>query len=580
MKEPDRIIHKILQKHKNSALIEEAFAFAKEAYKEKVRISGENYIFHATRVAAMLDNMGVDETTLAFALLHDILDNQDEAARNAQQLTIEKKFGKEMFRLMDNISKLARIRYSLEINVKDKKTPSKDRIENTRRMFLAIAGDVRVIVVELAARLDGLKFLGALSEEKQRVYALETLRVFVPLASRLGLSQLKRQLEDDSFAYLFPDKFNEVKGNIEAQYEAREKYLRKFIGQLQKIFKKERVKVIEINFRTKSYWSTYRKLLRKKDFNKIYDLLALRIITDNVEHCYKILGVIHKYFSPLSEEINDYIAHPKKNGYRSLHTTVRSKEGKITEIQIRTPKMHEEAEFGVCAHWAYKENIHLPSTGEEYGWVKEAKKFREHFSINFFENQVFAFTPRGDVIGLPKDSTPVDFAYAIHSEIGDHCAEAKVNGKIVPLSQKLQNGDIIEITTSKTKTPSKDWLRFVKTSFARGHIKKATEEPPSRFKFPIPGFITKRLSEFTAARKKEKEAKVRIEKEKPNQIYLAGQKGILIRVAKCCNPTSRDKVKAYLAPHRAAVLHRTSCPIFRKISEKFPEKIIDASWSS
>jgi RelA/SpoT family (p)ppGpp synthetase len=399
------------------------------------------------------------------------------------------------------------------------------------------------------------------------------------VASRLGLSEIRRSLEDISFSYLLPDRYEWVKTNIKEQYEERERHLKKTILRLKKIFKKERVNILNINYRTKSYWSTYQKLLRHDmDFNKIHDLLALRIIAPDVESCYKILGIIHKHFKPISEEINDYIAKPKSNGYRSLHTTVFSDEKEITEIQIRTEEMQKEAEFGICAHWSYKEKINLAKEGKDFEWMKNAPEFWKTFKIDFFSNQIFAFTPKGDVIVLPRGSTPVDFAYAVHSDIGNHCDSAKIGNKIVQLNHILDNGDIVEITINKNKNPSKDWLRFVKTSFARSNIKKLTSENEPKFKFPIPGFIKRKFAEFSEAAKKKKSEKALVKKEGIKHIYLAGQKGMLIHLAKCCNPQPGDKVKAFLSQRRAAVLHVTTCSNFKRIKEKFPEKIIDASW--
>ena len=371
------------------------------------------------------------------------------------------------------------------------------------------------------------------------------------------------------------------------------KHLKKFISHIKKILKKEHIKFLEISYRTKSYWSTYQKLIRHNvDFDKIHDLLALRIITTDIESCYRILGVIHKYFKPISEEINDYIAHPKTNGYRSLHTTIFSEQtighpsvstpvhGKITEIQIRTQEMQKEAEHGICAHWSYKEKINIKKEAGNFDWMKNAPEFWKTFKINFFSNQVFTFTPKGDVIVLPKGSTSVDFAYAVHSDIGNHCESAKINGKIVQLNHILENGDIVEISVNKNRKPSEDWLKFVKTSFAKSHIKKLIEQskPGPGFKFPLPSFIRRKITEFSEASKKRQEEKQKVKEQNLKQIYLAGQKGMLIHIAKCCNPKPGDKVQAYLAQSRSAVLHKISCNNFKKLSAKSPEKVIDASW--
>lgn len=572
-------IQKLIKRSSEPKLIREAFEFAKEAYKNKNTASGENYIYHVMRVADMLDKMGLDPTTIAFGILHDVADDKSDAIREVEIKAIEKKFGREVGQLIKKISKLRKIRYSLEINIKAKKKFTREKIENIRRMFLAIAGDLRVVLVELISRLDGLSFLNYLPEDRQKLHSIETLQIFVPIANRLGLSEIRRKLEDISFSYLFPKRYNWLKKNIKEEYEEREKYLKKFITHLKKILKKERIKAIDINYRAKSYWSTYKKLYaHDMDFGKIHDLLALRIIVDNVESCYKILGIIHKHFMPISEEINDYIAKPKPNGYRSLHTTIFSGEEKITEIQIKTSQMHKEAEYGICAHWAYKEKIELEEEDENFEWTKNMPEFWKNFKIDFFPKKIFAFTPKGDILALPKDATIVDFAYAVHSEIGNRCEFAKIDGKIMPLNHILKNGDVVEITTNKNKNPSKDWLRFVKTSLARSHIKKMTGQDKSGFKFPIPGFIKRSIAEITEKVKKKKEEKEIIKKEKPAQIYLAGEKGMLIHIARCCNPQPGDKVKAYLSQRRAAVLHGTSCDNFKKIAEKFPDKIIDASW--
>src|SRR3989344_2548812 len=263
------------------------------------------------------------------------------------------------------------------------------------------------------------------------------------------------------------------------------------------------------------------------DFESIHDLLAVRVIVKDIECCYRALGVIHNHFKPISEDIDDYIAKPKPNGYRALHTTIYSDADKITEIQIKTGEMQKEAEYGICAHWSYKENIDLKIRSKNYEWVQDVSEFWKNFKIDFLPDRVFAFTPKGDIISLPKDSTPVDFAYAVHSDIGNHCEFAKINGKIVQLNRPLENGDIVEISVNKNKKPSKDWLRFIKTSLAKSHIKKLTEET-SGFKLPIPTFIRRKIVEISEARKKKVEEKLKLKREKPRQVVVAGQKGMLI----------------------------------------------------
>lgn len=572
-------IKKIIIKNPNPELIEAAFEFAKEAYKEKFRLSGENYIEHAKRVAFYLDRMGLDPTTIAFGLLHDAVDDMPVASQKTNLTEIEKKFGKEIAFLIEKISGLAKLRYSLEVNIKDGKIISKDKIENLRRMFLALAGDLRVALVELVSRLDGLNLLHYLPQDQQKLYALETLQVFVPVANRLGLGEIRRNLEDLSFSYLFPERYKWLENNIKSKYEEREKELKKFIPHLKKILVKERIKFSDIDYRAKSYWSTYKKLLKKDmDFDRVHDLMALRVVVQDIESCYKTLGIIHKYYKPLSEDIDDYVAKPKQNGYRSLHTTIFFEGEKISEIQIRTGQMHKEAEYGVCAHWSYKEKIDLKKNKGNFEWMEGASEFWKTFKIDFFKNQVFALTPKGDVIVLKNGSTAVDFAYAIHSEIGNHCELAKANGKIVSLSYVLENGDIVEIVINKKRKPSQDWLKFVKTNLAQSHIKKAVAHDNSIFNLPLPGFIKRKIAEISEIAKKKNEEKQRVKKEKPRQIYLAGQKGMLVNIAKCCSPEPGDKVQAYLTKHRSAVLHRISCKNFQKLAEKFPERVIEANW--
>jgi len=597
-------IEKIISKSNNPKLIADAFEFASKAYEGKSRLSGENYIFHATRVASTLDKMNLDSTTIAFGLLHDVLDDIPISGRKSEIKDLENKFGKEIAGLVEKISELAKIRYSLDVGIKSKKKFTKEKIENLRRMFLALSGDIRVVLLELISRLDGLDFLHYLPEDHQKLYALETLQIFVPIAGRLGMSEIRRKLEDMAFSYLFPNKYKWVKENVKEQYEEREKYLKKFIPHLQKIFRKERIVVLDMNYRAKSYWSTYQKLLKHDmDFNRIHDLLALRIITKDVESCYRILGIVHKHFKPIHQEINDYIAHPKLNGYRSLHTTIFSSSpeffknyeisnaqnappqknkltegGKITEIQIRTEEMQKESEFGICAHWSYKEKINLKKDGRDFKWLEEAPDFWKTFKLDFFPDKVFCFTPKGDVIVLPKNSTPIDFAYTVHSDIGNHCETAKIGNKIVPLNHLLENVDIVYITVNKNKNPSKDWLSFVKSSLAKSHIKKATAKEQSKFSFLLPGFVRRKFAEISEAAQKKKEEKKLVEAGAARHIFLAGQKGMLIHIAKCCNPQPGDEINAYLAPNRATVLHKTSCSVFKKIVEKFPEKIVDASW--
>ncbi len=572
-------IEKLIKNSQNPKLIRDVFEFAKMAYKGKNRLSGENYIEHALRVASSLQDMGLDETTISAALLHDVIDDTPAAAKKKELAEIEKKFGGQTADLVEKVSKLGRIQYSLAFNLREKKALTKEKIESLRKMFIALAGDLRAILIELASRLDGLDYLNLLPAEQQKLHAIETLEIFSPVANRLGLGNIRRRLEDLSFSYLFPERYKWLHSQVKEHYEKRQKHLKKFIAKLKRMLMEEGVEFLTADSRAKSYWSTYQKLVRHNmDFGQIHDLMAVRIIVKNVEDCYKTLGIMHKHYKPISQEINDYIAKPKPNGYRSLHTTVFYAENEISEIQIRTEEMHKEAEYGVCAHWSYKEKINLKKSGADFEWLSGAEDFWKTFKIDFFPSQVFALTPKGDVIMMRKGSTPVDFAYAIHSQVGSHCESAKVGGKLVPLSYVLENGDIVEIITNKNKKPSLDWLKFVKTSLAHSLIKKAVSEGQPAFKFPLPGFIKRKLAEISEKAQKKRAEQKQIQKSKIPQIYLAGQKGMLVHIAKCCNPQAGDRVHAYITKHRAAVLHKNTCPNFRRLAEKFPDKIINAHW--
>ncbi|MEK7663885.1 MAG: HD domain-containing protein [Patescibacteria group bacterium] len=569
-------IQKLIKNSKDPKFIEEVFEFARKTYIGKKWLSGhDDYIDHTVRMALILQEMGIDETTIAASLLYGVADTSLFKKEDFVIEEIEKKFGKEVTYLVKKASELNKIYYSFTISKENQKTFTEEKNESLRKMFFAIAKDLRVILLKIASRVDGLERIKFISPEIREIYATETLQIFVPIANRLGLGEVKSKLEDLAFTNIYPEKFKWLEENIKEKYEKRKKYLERFIPKFKKILKHERIKFVDVSFRAKSYWSTYQKLQKyNMDIEKVHDLVALRVIVKDIESCYKTLGIIHKYYKPISEEIEDYIAKPKLNGYKSLHTIVFLEEGKVSEVQIRTEQMQKEAAYGICAHWIYKEKIKLGKNNEErYSWTKEIPEFWKTFKIDFFENQIFTFTPKGDVIVLPKGSTPVDFAYAIHSDIGNHCEAAKIDGKIITLSKPLNNGDIVEIITSKKKQPSVDWLKFVKTGFARSHIKKILFITFSPI-FSVPTFITKKI--FRIGEKPKKETQIK--KPKVAELYLGGQKGIAINFAKCCSPKPGDISKAFIGKYGPAVLHKTSCKNFQEIAQKFPEKIIDASW--
>jgi len=487
----EQIISKFLQSHPlaNTELIRKAYYFAKEAHEGQKRLNGDTRLEHVLQTTYSLAKLKLDSASLAAGLLHDVLEYSP-----IKLLKIKKEFGEEIAFLVEGITYIDKIKYE-----KKDKEPE-DQVENLRKIILAMAKDIRVIMIKLADRLHNMKTLYALPKEKQKRQALETLEIYAPLAHRLGIGELKGQLEDLSFPYIYPKECQDIMNQVENKYIENQKYLQKITPSIKKMLTKEGIRVIEIHSRTKHHYSLYKKLLRHDmDWHKIYDLVALRIIVPDIENCYAALGIIHKNWKPLIGRIKDYIAIPKHNGYQSLHTTVFCQNGKITEFQIRTSKMHEKAEGGIAAHWYYSENQGLKNyikntlfgqkpnketrqQIEELAWVKQLQEWqKEQFSspqefidslkINFLKNRIFVFTPKGTIVDLPEGSTPIDFAYQIHSDVGDQCIGAKIDNKLSSLQEPLQNGQVVEIMTQKNKKPNRDWLKFVKTSQARNRIK-------------------------------------------------------------------------------------------------------------
>lgn len=573
------LIKKIVKSNTDSNLVERAFEFAKKAHENQKRLSGEEYIQHPIKVAQFLTEMHLDPKAIAAGFLHDVPDDTAKTLKD-----IEKEFGKEVAFLVDGVSKLGKLRYpksGLEVkSAKERLAEPVDlRSENLRKMFFAMAKDLRVILIKLADRLHNMETLGSLPPEKQRRIALETMEIFAPLANRLGMGEMKGKLEDLAFPYLYPKEFEWLMKNVKEKYEEQQKYLEKIKPVFKKTLEKEEINPIDIHSRAKHYWSLYQKLLRyEMNLDKIHDLIALRVIVDDIKNCYKVLGVIHKFWRPLPGRIKDYIAFPKPNNYKAIHTTCFCVDGKITEFQIKSKEMHEEDEYGITAHWAYKEGIDSKTQRRQFAWVqqlmdwqKEASQsgeFLEILKIDFFKNRIFVFTPRGDVIDLPEGATPVDFAYAVHTDIGQHCSGARINGKIGNISQCLLNGDVVDILVDKNKKPSRDWLEFVKTSFARSRVKrflKITEKENS------PQALASRPKQYLPSARIKKSA---------GAVFLAGQSGIQANLAKCCEPKLEEEIKAYITKSRGASVHKIGCKNLIKAQKKWPQKIVEASWSN
>jgi GTP pyrophosphokinase len=477
---------------KSSALVKRGFEFAREAHKNQKRKNGEPYLNHLIATAKNLIEWGLDESTVTAGLLHDT--TEDTPTTLAQ---LKQNFGEEIAFLVDGVSKIGLVKYR----------GIESRVENMRKFILALSQDIRVVLIKLADRLHNMRTLEALPPQKQKRIALETMEIYAPLAYRLGMHRLSGELEDLAFPFIYPQEYRWLMDRVKEKYEEREKFAERLKPVLLDELAKNNINVIKIDSRAKRYTSLYKKLLKyEMNFDQVYDLMATRIIVPTVSDCYGALGVIHKAYPPLPKLFKDYIALPKPNGYQSLHTTVFGPENRITEVQIRTPEMHEQAEFGIAAHWAYQEHKNSKNyvrrgtasmaAAKELAWISQLREWQNNFTnpdefmqslkIDFFQDRILAITPSGEVIDLPAGSTPIDFGYAIHSAIGDTATGARVNGKIFPLNGELKSGDVCEIITQKNKLPSESWLEFVKTGTAKNHIRAALRQKENSLAKVVP----------------------------------------------------------------------------------------------
>ena len=452
-------------------LIQRAYELAESAHRGQTRVSGEAYIIHPLHVAQILTELHLDYETVSAALLHDVV--EDTIYTNEQ---MQEMFGEEVAMLIDGVTKLGRIQY---------KSKEEVQLENYRKMFLAMAKDIRVIMIKLADRLHNMRTLKYMREDKQKRIAKETIEIYAPLANRLGISNVKWELEDLCLRYLDPETYYDLVESVKQKRKERQTFIDDSIKQIKEKLAESNIKA-DISGRAKHFYSIYKKMKRdKKDISEIYDLSAVRVLVESVKDCYGVLGVIHAMWKPIPGRFKDYIAMPKSNGYQSLHTTVMTR-GYPLEIQIRTFAMHQVSEFGVAAHWKYKETGKSVGAGSEtdqkMSWLRQMvnlqqeytdpKEYFEAMKVDIFSDEVFVFTPKGDVIDLPKGSIPIDFAYRIHTEVGHHCVGAKINGKLVPLETKLRNGDIVSVLTNKANGgPSRDWLNIVASSETRSKIR-------------------------------------------------------------------------------------------------------------
>lgn len=459
------------------SVVERAFAFADEKHKTQKRNSGEPYINHPVRVATYLAENKYDYQVIAASLLHDTIEDTDTTYDDLYQL-----FGKEIADLVDGVTKISKITIKSKDKVFSDDELFVDQADNYRKLLVATAKDIRVIAIRLNDRLDNIKTVEYLKKHKIKFYARETIEIFAPIADRLGMGEMKGALEDYAFKYAYPEEYEKFIHETKSAYQNPKKVVAMTIPRVKRLLKQNEIDYIDVSGRAKHQYSLYLKLKKKHDIKQIFDIVALRIIVDNIENCYKALGTIHSLYEPLPGRIYDYIARPKDNGYQSLHTTVRDMDDNIFEIQIRTSEMHQFAEYGQASHWNYKDKTVGSGTKTAKSnneWLQELEKintvdektFIDTVKNELFSKRIFVFTPLGDIIDLPQGSSSIDFAYKIHSKLGDHCVGTKINDRLMPLNTKLETKDIVEIITNPKSSPKRNWLQFVKTSHAKNKIK-------------------------------------------------------------------------------------------------------------
>ncbi len=619
--------YELMYNEQQIKMLDAALDYATKMHAGQNRISGEPYITHPIAVANLLLDIGMDSPTIAAALLHDCVEDTPATSDDIKNL-----FGEEVCLLVTAVTKLEKIVF---------KSKEEEQAENFRRMFFAMAKDIRVILIKLADRLHNMRTIDALSQDRRVAMATETLDIYAPLASRLGLSFYKCELDDLCLKTLHPDAYNELVKEISLKRAERQDLVNHICETLRNTLKDLKING-QVSGRPKHFYSIYKKMVNQhKTFEQIYDLTAVRVIVESVRDCYEVLGVIHTMWKPIPGRFKDYIAVPKPNNYQSLHTTVMTTYGMPFEIQIRTYEMHKIAEYGIAAHWKYKENRNVDTDlDEKLQWLRgvmetekeqtaDSREFYEALKLDLYSGQVFVFTPRGDVIALPEGATPVDFAYTVHSEVGNKCVGAKVNNKIVPLETKLQTGDYVDIITSPTsKGPSRDWLRFVKTSSAKTKIraffkhemkdenikrgKELLEREAKNRGFALSSLMVQKwldvvMQRYSFSSVNDMFASVGYGAYTPNQILLKlidfykrenpeqpepqtfssttksdgqgiivkGHGDLLVRIAKCCSPVPGDAIIGFISRGRGVTIHRANCPNIKN-AESF--RLIEAHW--
>lgn len=648
MKEKEITIQDIIAKRKehsrkvDTKLIMKAYNLADGKHKNQCRKSGEPYIIHPMNVAYILADIGLDDETICAALLHDTVEDTDVTDED-----LRREFGEDVANMVAGVTKLNKLQFT---------SIEEQQVEDYRKMFLAMGKDIRVILIKLADRLHNMRTLKYLSRERQIANAKETQELYAPLANRLGVYNLKWELEDLSFKYLNPEDYKEIVDGLNKKRDERLKFINKIIADIQLELKRRKIDA-EVTGRAKHLYSIYRKMKRdNKTLDQIYDLFALRILVKNVKDCYAALGVVHEMYNPMPGRFKDYISVPKPNMYQSIHTTLLGEKGTPFEVQIRTYEMHRVAEFGIAAHWAYKEasyskkgkqNVKVSTEQDKLSWLRETlewqkelrdpDEFLKTLKTELFEDEVYVFTPKGKIEVLPRDATPIDFAYAIHEEIGHHMCGCKINSKMMPIVTKLKNGDIVEILTNDSqKGPSRDWLKFIKTTKAKSKIQgwykreqrdeniekgkdlvekeikrigmsyeeifKYVNAALERYKFKnvddmyaTVGFgaisagkvIARMLQEYRKEHKEENleekieelaKSKRRIKKTASNGVIVKGIDNCLVKLSKCCNPVPGDEIIGYITKGRGVSIHRKDCTnIDDLVNEE--SRIIDVAWA-
>ncbi|MBN2403763.1 MAG: bifunctional (p)ppGpp synthetase/guanosine-3',5'-bis(diphosphate) 3'-pyrophosphohydrolase [Spirochaetes bacterium] len=555
--------------------INKAYNFAREAHKSQLRLSGEPYIIHPLEVAKTLAGLNLDTTTLAAALLHDVIEDS--------KITIEaikKEFNEETANLVDGVTKISSL----------KKRTKYDEVHNLRKMLLATINDVRVILIKLADKLHNLRTIKYQPYEKQQTISKEVLDIYAPLAHRLGMSQLASEIEDISFNILYPEEYKEIAAKVVQKVPEMEIYINHIKEILHAKFNELNI-TAQVTGRAKHYYSIFQKMrLQEKPIDDIFDIRAIRIIVNEIKECYGILGIIHSLWSPITSRFKDYIAVPKTNMYQSLHTTVIGPYGHPLEFQIRTKEMHTTAEIGIAAHWLYKENPNIQA--KEYKNLMLLKNIRRRLSekdnpqdfltelkMDLYADEIFTFTPKGKIIKLAKGATAVDFAYAIHTEVGHHCIGAKVNNHIVPLKTELQSGDIIEIRTGNKEHPSESWLKFVKSSNARYKIRnwiRKSEQETGATISKIQQQKDNKTAEVTIPNSELFKIKD-ISRQKKQNLTINGTSNVLLKLAQCCQPIPGDEVIGFITRGRGLTVHKKTCQSLKKL-EIEEERFINIVW--